>query len=74
MRKQWLVLGSLISLTFAQSALAVPDLSAQEFLQWSKRHLLLQPIQVVTFLNDIFSRFDACLQKYVGLNKIKTIG
>lgn len=34
----------------------------------------LQPIQVVTFLNDIFSRFDACLQKYMGLNKIKTIG
>ena len=34
----------------------------------------LQPIQVVTFLNDIFSRFDACLQKYAGLNKIKTIG
>ena len=34
----------------------------------------LPPAQVVAFLNDIFSRFDACLEKYDGLNKIKTIG
>ena len=34
----------------------------------------LEPIQVVTLLNDIFRGFDACLEKYVGLNKIKTIG
>lgn len=33
----------------------------------------LSPIEVVTFLNDIFSRFDANLDEY-GLNKIKTIG
>lgn len=33
----------------------------------------LTPLQVVTFLNDIFSRFDARLELY-GLNKIKTIG
>ena len=36
----------------------------------------LTPLQVVTFLNDIFCRFDACLERYheFGLNKIKTIG
>jgi PAS domain S-box-containing protein len=33
----------------------------------------LKPIEVVTFLNDIFSRFDARLDRY-GLNKVKTIG
>ena len=30
-------------------------------------------IEVVGFLNDLFSRFDSLLDKY-GLNKIKTIG
>ena len=33
----------------------------------------LTPLQVVDFLNDIFSRFDKRLDLY-GLNKIKTIG
>ena len=33
----------------------------------------MKPIEVVQFLNDIFSRFDKCLEEY-GLNKIKTIG
>mmetsp|Transcript_1852 Transcript_1852/g.5060 ORF Transcript_1852/g.5060 Transcript_1852/m.5060 type:complete len:922 (-) Transcript_1852:99-2864(-) len=33
----------------------------------------LEPVQVVQFLNNIFSRFDEKLEKY-NLNKIKTIG
>mmetsp|Transcript_2816 Transcript_2816/g.5876 ORF Transcript_2816/g.5876 Transcript_2816/m.5876 type:complete len:397 (-) Transcript_2816:828-2018(-) len=33
----------------------------------------LKPIEVVRFLNDIFSRFDERLETY-GLNKVKTIG
>lgn len=33
----------------------------------------LPPIDVVSFLNRIFSRFDECVE-YYGLNKLKTIG
>lgn len=33
----------------------------------------MTPIQVVELLNDLFSRFDECLENY-GLNKVKTIG
>jgi adenylate cyclase len=33
----------------------------------------MAPIHVVGFLNDLFSRFDALVEKY-QLNKIKTIG
>jgi len=33
----------------------------------------MTPIQVVQLLNDLFTRFDECLDRY-GLNKVKTIG
>ncbi|KAL7570844.1 hypothetical protein ACA910_018911 [Epithemia clementina (nom. ined.)] len=40
---------------------------------FTKTSSALSPIQVVSMLNSIFSRFDENLDKY-GLNKVKTIG
>ena len=40
---------------------------------FTQRSTQASPVQVVTMLNSIFSRFDQQLDKY-GLNKVKTIG
>ena len=56
----------LFFLGMTQPVSAEPDLSAQELLQWSKRHLLLQPFQVVEKLDDSDPDFVSGLTTRLG--------
>lgn len=54
------------SLGFSQSAIAAPDSSLEALLQWSKGHLILEPLRVVERLDETDPDFSSQLQTKHG--------
>lgn len=55
-----------LGLGLSTSAVAAPDNSLEELLQWSKGHLILEPLQVVERLDERDPDFDSAFQTKHG--------